>query len=819
MNPAFCQEDPRIDLVCEFEDYYDFEAFKYVDTLLYVANRYGLFIYSFNENNMEAPPVELVRYPTCGDAESLLIVDTLCYLADSYAGLRILDISDIYNIQEIGYCEDAANGQFLQLQDGVLYMACGRSYFRSVDVNDPANPILLQTLRRCSDDFRIHDNLAYSVSDDNECLDIFDISNPSDIQIAEQVEFDFMENGQGVEIHDDYLYFVSDEKFRILSIANPDSLEILYEGEYGRSVANTIRYFSEDLLYMGCYRIWDVSDPREPEMIFGDWLGRSSDWSEVGERVSFSCNGIGFYIYNIENLERVEEIHWLPVAKGLSDVYVQDDLMYVTSKEKYGSKFDIYNIEDICTPIKVGEIDSTEGAGAATWGFDGICVPNDLAILWAWFIRDAILIYSVEDPRQPIQIGEYRSISPVDVVVDGDYIYAACDGRDGFKVISIANPRNPELVWEYLPPWDYPFDFYGVAVAGEFAYTINMARDGELSRNFRVWDRSNPDSLQLMGSCEVRNYWGKVEVRDEYALISGEGDRILSVVSIDDPENPELIHTQRLPDFSCDVTIENDYLCITYYNMGFSLYNLEDPAEPELVTWFDTPSSRGMLYVVDSYVFLSGLIYDVAKVTGRWNVELSTEAHDFGVVHLNTDSTFQLMISNLARQDVEILDISCDSAAFMVDFNEAFAIAAGEDASVNITFTPTEERLYDGQLIIHTERHDLTVQLSGTGANLGVNDGNLIPIEFALHDAYPNPFNTETIIRYSMPVRTDVSLIIFDLYGRRVKTLIDAPQIAGYHTTIWDGRNEAGIPVSSGLYFYRINAGNFTKFRKMTMVR
>jgi hypothetical protein len=104
-----------------------------------------------------------------------------------------------------------------------------------------------------------------------------------------------------------------------------------------------------------------------------------------------------------------------------------------------------------------------------------------------------------------------------------------------------------------------------------------------------------------------------------------------------------------------------------------------------------------------------------------------------------------------------------------------------------------------------------------------VNDADMIepsfpPFELTI-SAHPNPFNAETLIRYSLPVHSDVSLAIFDIYGRRVKTLIDAPQEAGYHNAIWDGRNEMGIPVSSGLYFCRINAGNFTKVRKMTLVK
>jgi len=489
---AFCQEDPRIELVCEFEDFYDFEAFKYVDTLLYVANRYGLFVYSYDENRMELPPIELVRYKTRGETESLLIVDTLCYLADGYAGLRILDISDIYNIQEIGYCEDATNGQFLQLQDDVLYMACGRSYFRSVDVSDPANPSLLHTLHSLSDDFRIHSNLVYSASDDRRYLEIIDISDPSNMQTYREVRFGRTENGQGVEIHDNYLYYVTDEKFRIISITDPDDLEILYEEEYGmRVAANTIHFFNHHFLYMDSYRVWDVDDPTEPELLFGGWIERFSHWSEVSDIVSFTSHRFtsdkrGMIIYYIEDLREIEEIHFLHAAMGLSDVFVQGNLMYVSSRYKFGSKFEIYGIEDIHNLNKIGGIDSTVGGGNMNVGFDGIFVQDDLAILWVWDGRNVILIYSIEDPRQPNQIGEIGHVSARDVVVDGDYIYAACDGRDGFKVISIANPENPEVVWEMIPPEELPFDFNGIDLVENYAYVISRGRGEGWERNFHV---------------------------------------------------------------------------------------------------------------------------------------------------------------------------------------------------------------------------------------------------------------------------------------------------------------------------------------------
>jgi len=91
--------------------------------------------------------------------------------------------------------------------------------------------------------------------------------------------------------------------------------------------------------------------------------------------------------------------------------------------------------------------------------------------------------------------------------------------------------------------------------------------------------------------------------------------------------------------------------------------------------------------------------------------------------------------------------------------------------------------------------------------------------EFKLLNAVPNPLNEVTEIRYEVPLNCHVKLSIFDVHGNWVKLISDGNIKAGQHSAIWNGTNETGIPVSSGLYFYRINAGNFTKVRKMTMVK
>jgi len=93
-----------------------------------------------------------------------------------------------------------------------------------------------------------------------------------------------------------------------------------------------------------------------------------------------------------------------------------------------------------------------------------------------------------------------------------------------------------------------------------------------------------------------------------------------------------------------------------------------------------------------------------------------------------------------------------------------------------------------------------------------VNELSLSPSSFVLHQNYPNPFNPSTIISFSIPSRSFVSLRIFDLIGRRVATLINEYQNAGTHFATFNATN-----LSSGIYFYRLQAGSFSETKKLVL--
>jgi photosystem II stability/assembly factor-like uncharacterized protein len=94
-----------------------------------------------------------------------------------------------------------------------------------------------------------------------------------------------------------------------------------------------------------------------------------------------------------------------------------------------------------------------------------------------------------------------------------------------------------------------------------------------------------------------------------------------------------------------------------------------------------------------------------------------------------------------------------------------------------------------------------------------------IPQNFALEQNYPNPFNPGTVISFRLPVSSQIKLHIYNLTGQMVRTLVDAQKSAGRHQVVWDGLNERGGHLPSGVYLYRIEAGDFRAVRRLAMVK
>jgi hypothetical protein len=132
------------------------------------------------------------------------------------------------------------------------------------------------------------------------------------------------------------------------------------------------------------------------------------------------------------------------------------------------------------------------------------------------------------------------------------------------------------------------------------------------------------------------------------------------------------------------------------------------------------------------------------------------------------------------------------------------------------------DTLLDCSWGLGTTRSDMGAY-GGGGSASGIDVGpDLTQGGFALAQCYPNPFNPSTRITYMISAGADDSstlLRVYDLAGRVVRTLVDAPRTAGIHTATWDATSQAGAPVAGGVYFYQLKVGGETQTRRMILVR
>ena len=130
-------------------------------------------------------------------------------------------------------------------------------------------------------------------------------------------------------------------------------------------------------------------------------------------------------------------------------------------------------------------------------------------------------------------------------------------------------------------------------------------------------------------------------------------------------------------------------------------------------------------------------------------------------------------------------------------------------------FAPTDSGLVLDTLFINNNDYLIELYLSGIGDIIdAITDDLVIPKEYALHPAFPNPFNPTTTIKYDLPRTSFVEMHVFDILGKKVINLISSPKPAGRYKYVFDGNN-----LASGLYFVQMQAGEFQELQKILLIK
>lgn len=156
-------------------------------------------------------------------------------------------------------------------------------------------------------------------------------------------------------------------------------------------------------------------------------------------------------------------------------------------------------------------------------------------------------------------------------------------------------------------------------------------------------------------------------------------------------------------------------------------------------------------------------------------------------------------------------------------------LAPNDSIGITFTFHPrqiikTGLGIYSPSVVIDsrfnpgTTRFEKAMRFRLTGT-VSVKDESKLPSKFKLEQNYPNPFNPETKIEYVVSRKQNVELMIYDVLGKEITTLINEVKESGRHSVVWDGKNEFGNTLPSGVFIYKIKAGEFTQVKKIILLR
>ncbi|MCB2229593.1 T9SS type A sorting domain-containing protein [bacterium] len=221
---------------------------------------------------------------------------------------------------------------------------------------------------------------------------------------------------------------------------------------------------------------------------------------------------------------------------------------------------------------------------------------------------------------------------------------------------------------------------------------------------------------------------------------------------------------------------------------------------------------------------LTGFVRALPEVDGLPTLEVSTTSVPWSISSMWDLSTPPFVEAYQLADDLENSTVSS-----IYQFDAAYASSLVDGSTVGIRCVDPDSSLryvfgFHFYVMNSNQSRELVDWLLLDAADTptdvpGGGDGPELPTTVQLEPNYPNPFNPTTTIRFSLPTAGDVRIEVFNILGQKVRTLLEDYRSAGSYSVVWDGRSDGGDRVSSGVYFYRLTAGETRESRKMLLLR
>lgn len=377
-------------------------------------------------------------------------------------------------------------------------------------------------------------------------------------------------------------------------------------------------------------------------------------------------------------------------------------------------------------------------------------------------------------------------------------------GSGGLVVVDVTDPAQPRQAAHLTTvPW------FDIKTWQNYACTVNGGPNGLGA----VIDLSNPEAPQQVGTFPSSH---NIFIDDRgilYAEIPG-----LHIYDLrPDPTEPRLLWRSKDND-GHDAAVIGSRLFDFHGYSGTNIYDITDPAMPQLLGAINDPAIQyhhsGWTDKTGRYLFICDELsqHPNPDVT-IWDIADPGNPQKVGSIADSVNTVHNLYIIG------DIAFVAYYTAGFRVyDVSQP---AQPEMVAGYVTIAPGH-RGFNGNFGVYPFAASGTLYVSDVQSGLylfSFTGSQKAPETLFLRQNYPNPFNATTRIEYELPEATMVRLDIFDVLGRRVRTLVDRLEPAGSHRVFWSGDGDNGQLLPSGVYFYELRAGSHTTSRRLVHAR
>jgi hypothetical protein len=661
----------------------------------------------------------------------------------------------------------------------VLYFSNG-TYFEIIDYADAENPVMHPRVdtENPVTGFAIVNNYLWTGSWFGGEISLYDISDATTPVLVKRFPWfqeSFCATNRFLFVNEGYL-----QRIKVYDSSVPATPSLVSEISLDFRCDHITFSDSSLILHSRSGKLcsYSLSDPQNPRPVWSYDHEKSIDNILFYESWLLCATSEGIDVFDISDPDTITYRFTFGGKTACNDLYIRGDSLFVAA---LFNGVDIYDIQNPEAPVKIGNIANFNRQ------IDHVSV-NSKCI----FAGDRLFGIEARSRTDLSFIGHHMTGGrTLDIAVKEPYVYVAGEFF-GIKIIDVSDPQSPVLI-DTVRVGGRSLTISSIEISGELLVA-------NLTGSLSLYNLQNPVAPELV--CDnIPDLWGHLyTIRDALIYVVNPGE--FGIVDVSDPGMPEIKGKIPFTTYPEHLAVIDSFAVVADRNNQLVVINVADPKNPVVAATVPQKDRAGMLNVDDNKLYvLPGSMVTIYNAHAL--PELETADDQF---------PSQAFTGSVFGEKFFAMGIGFDGDYKMSVYEKHPSHGWNSVASLTIpfyvyAFENSQSRLYisgfyEGFQILQYQSGSSRVERADQ------------PVEYALLRNYPNPFNSETRIEYSIQKPGNVTLKIYNILGEHIETVVDAFRDEGSYSLLFDA---AGY--SSGIYYYTLHCADGAVSEKMILLK